>query len=157
VMPGINGLETITILRQDAPEISIIAMSGYAAGSGLAEDDFFRIAMERGATCCLSKPFTREQLLDAVEFCRLSRSMVALTPRWPRAERIMNPCAANPGPSLSAILPTDCYPFRPKNHPIAISTMPTAPAANPCFMRGRARLASKPGMNDGSESAGTRM
>jgi FixJ family two-component response regulator len=57
--------------------VSIIAMSGYAAGSGLAEQDFFRSAMERGATCCLHKPFTREQLLDAIEFCRLSRSMVA--------------------------------------------------------------------------------
>jgi FixJ family two-component response regulator len=57
--------------------VSIIAMSGYAAGSGLAEQDFFRSAMERGATCCLHKPFTREQLLDAIEFCRLSRSLVA--------------------------------------------------------------------------------
>ncbi len=77
VMPGIDGLETIPILRHDAPDTSIIAMSGYAAGSGLAEDDFFRVAMERGATCCLAKPFTREQLLDAIEFCRLSRAMVA--------------------------------------------------------------------------------
>ena len=77
VMPGLNGIETIAILRQDAPDVSIIAMSGYAAGSGLAEQDFFRSAMERGATCCLHKPFTREQLLDAIEFCRLSRSMVA--------------------------------------------------------------------------------
>ena len=77
VMPGMNGIETIGILRQDAPDVSIIAMSGYAAGSGLAEQDFFRSAMERGATCCLHKPFTREQLLDAIEFCRLSRSMVA--------------------------------------------------------------------------------
>ena len=77
VMPGMNGIETIGILRQDAPGVSIIAMSGYAAGSGLAEQDFFRSAMERGATCCLHKPFTREQLLDAIEFCRLSRSMVA--------------------------------------------------------------------------------
>ena len=30
VMPGIDGLETIAILRQDAPDVSIIAMSGYA-------------------------------------------------------------------------------------------------------------------------------
>ena len=77
VMPGINGLETIAILRQDAPGLSIIAMSGYATGSGLGDTDLFRTAMERGATCCLAKPFTREQLLDAIEFCRLSRAMVA--------------------------------------------------------------------------------
>ena len=77
VMPGMDGLETIAILRQDAPDVSIIAMSGYAFGSGLTETDFFRSAMERGATCCLHKPFTREQLLDAIEFCRLSRTLVA--------------------------------------------------------------------------------
>src|SRR5882724_12973930 len=78
VMPGIDGLETITILRHDAPDVSIIAMSGHAGGSGvLMHSDFFRTAMERGATCCLAKPFTREQLLDAIEFCRLSKSLVA--------------------------------------------------------------------------------
>ena len=77
VMPGMDGIETIGILRQDAPDVSIIAMSGHAAGSGLAEQDFLRTAVERGATCCLRKPFTRDQLIDAIEFCRLSRSMVA--------------------------------------------------------------------------------
>jgi CheY-like chemotaxis protein len=76
VMPGIDGLETISILRQDAADVAIIAMSGYA-GRGLDEPDFFRTAMERGATCCLAKPFSREQLLDAIEFCRLSKSLVA--------------------------------------------------------------------------------
>ena len=77
VMPGMDGIETIGILRQDAPDVSIIAISGYAAGSGLAEQDFLRSAVERGATCCLRKPFTRDQLIDAIEFCRLSRAMVA--------------------------------------------------------------------------------
>lgn len=77
VMPGIDGLETISILRADAPDVAIIAMSGYAGGSGLDDSDFFRDAMARGATCCLAKPFTREQLLDAIEFCRLSKSLVA--------------------------------------------------------------------------------
>lgn len=78
VMPGMGGLDTISILRSDAPDVAIIAMSGYATGSGLsAESDFFRDAMERGATCCLAKPFLQEQLLDAIEFCRLSKSLVA--------------------------------------------------------------------------------
>ena len=76
VMPGVDGLDTIAILRRDAPDVSIVAMSAYA-GNGVVEPDFFRSAMERGATCCLSKPFTREQLLDTIEFCRLSRSLVA--------------------------------------------------------------------------------
>jgi CheY-like chemotaxis protein len=77
VMPGMDGLETIGILRQDAPDLPIIVMSGYGAGSGATGPDFFRTAVDRGATCCLRKPFTREQLLDAIAFCRASHSMVA--------------------------------------------------------------------------------
>jgi CheY-like chemotaxis protein len=77
VMPGMNGLDTISLLHQDAPDVALIAMSGYADGSGISDEDFLRQAMGRGATCCLLKPFTREQLLDALEFCRLSKSLVA--------------------------------------------------------------------------------
>lgn len=76
VMPGMDGIETIATLRKDALRLSIIAISGHA-GNGMQDPDFFRDAMARGATCCLSKPFTREQLVDAIEFCRLSRSRVA--------------------------------------------------------------------------------
>jgi CheY-like chemotaxis protein len=71
-MPGLNGLETIKIFRADAPDVRIIAMSGYASGSGFMDPDFFRTAMDYGATCCLRKPFTREQLLDAIAFSRAS-------------------------------------------------------------------------------------
>jgi CheY-like chemotaxis protein len=76
-MPGMNGLETIDILRQDAPEVPIIVMSGYAAGSGATGPDFFREAVDRGATCCLRKPFSRDQLVDAITFCRVTKAMVA--------------------------------------------------------------------------------
>ena len=76
-MPGMTGLETIDILRRDAPEVPVIVMSGYPAGSGATGTDFFREAVDRGATCCLRKPFTREQLIDAIMFCRVSKAMVA--------------------------------------------------------------------------------
>ncbi len=73
VMPGMDGIETIKILRRDAAEVPIIVMSGH--GSLVpAETDYFRAAMELGATCCLQKPFTREQLLDAIAFCRAGKS-----------------------------------------------------------------------------------
>ena len=71
-MPGMNGLETIKVFHTDAPAVPIIAMSGYASGSGFVDPDFFRTAMDYGATCCLRKPFRREQLLDAITFCRAS-------------------------------------------------------------------------------------
>ena len=73
-MPGMNGLETIKIFRDSAPSVPIIAMSGYASGSGFVDNDFFHTAMEFGATCCMRKPFSREQLLDAIAFCRASKS-----------------------------------------------------------------------------------
>jgi CheY-like chemotaxis protein len=71
-MPEMNGLETIKIFRANAPRVPIIAMSGYAAGSGFVDDDFLCAAMEFGATCCLPKPFSRKQLIDAIAFCRTS-------------------------------------------------------------------------------------
>ena len=79
-MPGMNGIETIKIFRENAPSVPIIAMSGYASGSGFVENDFFHTAMEFGATCCMRKPFSREQLLDALVFCRAAKS-----PLWPSA------------------------------------------------------------------------
>lgn len=76
-MPGMNGLETIKVFRATAPDVPIVAMSGYASGSGFVDTDFFRTAMEFGATCCLRKPFSREQLLDAIAFCRASKPEMA--------------------------------------------------------------------------------
>jgi CheY-like chemotaxis protein len=73
-MPEMNGLETIKVFRSNAPSVPIIAMSGYAAGSGFVDNDFFQAAMDFGATCCLRKPFSREQLVDAIDFCRASKS-----------------------------------------------------------------------------------
>jgi CheY-like chemotaxis protein len=73
-MPEMNGLETIKVFRASAPGVPIIAMSGYAAGSGFVDNDFFHTATEFGATCCLRKPFVREQLLDAIAFCRAATS-----------------------------------------------------------------------------------
>jgi CheY-like chemotaxis protein len=73
-MPGMNGLETIKVFRADAPDVPIITMSGYASGCGFVDTDFFRTAMDYGATCCLRKPFNREQLLDAIAFCRATRT-----------------------------------------------------------------------------------
>jgi CheY-like chemotaxis protein len=66
-MPGMNGLETITVIRRQAPTIPLIAMSGfrfrYSTGSGL---DFLAMAATLGATSCLRKPFAPQQLLSAI-------------------------------------------------------------------------------------------
>ena len=74
IMPGLDGLDTIKILRDSAPNVPIIAMSGYAFHGGSSDLDFFGMASKLGANCCLQKPFRPRELIDALETCRVSRS-----------------------------------------------------------------------------------
>jgi len=60
VMPEQEGIETIRLLRQRAPSLPILAISG---GGRL---DYLSFAMELGATATLSKPFGSDQLLSTV-------------------------------------------------------------------------------------------
>jgi two-component system chemotaxis response regulator CheY len=62
-MPDKDGLETIGELRRMHPRIPIIAMSG---GGFKGTVDVLPVAKKMGARRTLAKPFTREQLLDAV-------------------------------------------------------------------------------------------
>src|SRR5262249_7339722 len=69
-MPDMNGLATISAFRRAAPGLPIVVMSGYAFRdvNGPAPD-FFRMAIDLGATACLRKPFVSAQLLHAVQLC----------------------------------------------------------------------------------------
>lgn len=62
-MPGKEGLETIRELRRSYPNIPVIAMSG-GGSKGMA--DVLRVATLLGARRTLLKPFTGQELLDAV-------------------------------------------------------------------------------------------
>ena len=62
-MPGKEGLETIRELRQSYPNIPVIAMSG-GGSKGMA--DVLRVATLLGARRTLLKPFTGQELLEAV-------------------------------------------------------------------------------------------
>jgi CheY-like chemotaxis protein len=65
-MPGMNGLDTITRIRSESA-VSIIAMSGFRLRNSLdADRDFLSMAILRGATCCLRKPFSPPQLAAAI-------------------------------------------------------------------------------------------
>jgi CheY-like chemotaxis protein len=69
-MPGMNGLEAIKDIRRIAPDLPIVAMSGFRfRGDGPAKPDFLKIAADLGATHCLSKPFGPQQLLAAISAC----------------------------------------------------------------------------------------
>ena len=61
-MPTKDGLETILELRRRIPGLPVIAMSGRMIGRTM-----LCIARHLGAVATLQKPFTREDLLAAVE------------------------------------------------------------------------------------------
>ena len=62
-MPEKSGLETLPDLKDEFPQIKIIAMTGWDA-----KDDLDVLAMmeERGADGVLSKPFKAEELMSKV-------------------------------------------------------------------------------------------
>ena len=61
LMPEQEGLETIQALRQEFPEIKIIAISG-----GVGMLNFLPLARKFGALRTLQKPFTLQQLYEVV-------------------------------------------------------------------------------------------
>ena len=72
-MPVQNGTETIRILRRDAPDLPIIAVSG------APDSDLFNLAVELiGPERTLAKPFRRHRLLELVnEAISVSRTPFA--------------------------------------------------------------------------------
>ncbi len=69
-MPHMRGFESIRIFHERAPEIPLIAMSGYAFASfDTPSPDFLKMTLELGATVCLRKPFTPNTLVGAVNEC----------------------------------------------------------------------------------------
>lgn len=62
VMPEQEGMETIKILHREYPSLRIIAMSGGLDGSPLYLD----LTRRLGAACTLAKPFTLQQLKEAI-------------------------------------------------------------------------------------------
>lgn len=67
-MPGMYGFESIRAFHQRAPNVPLIAISGLMFRDHLTPaPDFLRMATSLGATCCLRKPFTPSQLVDAIE------------------------------------------------------------------------------------------
>ncbi len=63
VMPDKEGIETIMEIRKMYPDQKIVAMSGGGRGSA---GDYLDLAAHLGASRTLEKPFSNEQLLDAV-------------------------------------------------------------------------------------------
>jgi CheY-like chemotaxis protein len=63
IMPEKEGLETIEEFRRNYPKAKIIAISG---GSRHGPFDYLKMAKAFGARQVLAKPFTRQEILEAV-------------------------------------------------------------------------------------------
>jgi DNA-binding response OmpR family regulator len=63
VMPQKEGLQTIIELRQAAPNVRVIAMSG---GGRYSNTDYLKLARKFGARGTITKPFMRDEMLNAV-------------------------------------------------------------------------------------------
>lgn len=63
IMPDKEGVETILELRREFPEARIIAISG---GGRNGSANYLPIAARLGARRTVAKPFSRQEILDAV-------------------------------------------------------------------------------------------
>lgn len=64
VMPEKEGIETIIELKNEYPEVKIIAMSG---GGSLGAKDYLESAQLLGVNCTFSKTFAPKELLEKVK------------------------------------------------------------------------------------------
>ena len=64
IMPEKEGLETITELKREFPDLKVIAFSG---GGRTRHHDYLEKAKERGADEVLDKPFTETKILELVD------------------------------------------------------------------------------------------
>lgn len=65
IMPERDGFEVIAELKRTTPAVRIVAMSG--GGNAMWGRDCLRAARQLGADAVLAKPFTRKDLLAAIQ------------------------------------------------------------------------------------------
>lgn len=65
IMPEVDGIETIRALKDRCPSTRVVAISG--GGPSSAADFYLRWARLFGADEALTKPFTSDELCNAIE------------------------------------------------------------------------------------------
>lgn len=74
IMPDKDGIETILAIRAKYPRLRIIAMSGGAVGG---TQNFLPLASRIGAEATLTKPFTENALMAAVDGTCSERQLIS--------------------------------------------------------------------------------
>jgi DNA-binding NtrC family response regulator len=73
IMPGIDGVATLERIKENHPDIPVIVISGggniapleYEPGA-ISTSAYLASAAKAGASCTLTKPFNRQELVSAV-------------------------------------------------------------------------------------------
>ncbi|MBT8340626.1 MAG: response regulator [Desulfatitalea sp.] len=71
IMPEMEGIETISKLRKNDPNVKVIAISG---GGRNKPEDYLHLAEKLGATYTFTKPVDRDALLKSVSELTASKS-----------------------------------------------------------------------------------
>jgi CheY-like chemotaxis protein len=67
-MPGMDGAKIIKMLRERAPKLPIVAISGVPLkASGKTALEFISMSPQLSTVVCLQKPFRPSQLLEAIQ------------------------------------------------------------------------------------------
>ena len=93
-MSGMDGLESIRHLIKRAPNVPVVAMSGFQfRDSAKGAPDFLSMATKLGAASSIQKPFRLRELVQVVEAC-LQRSGSAQR----RSSGVVGPAKSCPSP-----------------------------------------------------------
>lgn len=72
-MPLMGGLEALGIIKAMTPETEVIIMSAYGSDETVAQ------AMQKGALCCIAKPFDVDEIKELLVEFRWKRANVKVT------------------------------------------------------------------------------
>ena len=77
-MPRMRGFESIRRFHECAPQVPLVAISGYSfAALETPGVDLERMATDVGAACCLRKPFSPQMLLAVIDECLVTSASPA--------------------------------------------------------------------------------